>query len=338
MKYKSKKIFLAVLLGMGVLICGNPSYAGRVLQKGMNGDDVKDLQNKLKEANYYDYKVTGYFGDITEKAVEDFQKSKGIAIDGVVGTETKTCLGIENSQDYTERVLKEGMRGNDVEILQNKLKEAGCYNDEITGYFGYTTKIAVKDYQRSQGIGVDGIVGNETKIKLGIHKGIQIGVNGDKYYKGTWFEGGNQLFAIGKEASIYDIDTGKTFNVKRTFGANHADCETLTKEDSEIMKEVVGGYWNWNRRAIILTVDGVKIPASMIGMPHAGLDSKPALAYVSGRSGGFGTGTNLDSIKGNGIDGHFCVHLLGSRTHASNRVEPQHQAMVKKATKVLEGN
>ena len=261
MKYRSKKIFLAVLVGLGLLVCKTPSFAERVLKMGMSGYDVEILQTKLAEAKCYDYAVTGYFGKITKKAVEDFQRSKGIGVDGIVGKDTKKHLGM------------------DVNTYSN-----------------------------------------------------------NTYYKGTWFGGGNKVFSIGKVARVYDIDTGRSFNIKRTFGVNHADCETLTKEDSRIMKEIFGGCWTWNRRAVILTVDGIKIPASMIGMPHAGLDSAPALSYVHGRSGGFGSGTNLDSIKGNGINGHFCVHLLGSRTHAGNKLEPQHQAMVKKATMFLEKN
>ncbi|MPN47989.1 hypothetical protein SDC9_195593 [bioreactor metagenome] len=97
------------------------------------------------------------------------------------------------------------------------------------------------------------------------------------------------------------------------------------------MKEVWGGNWNWARRAVIVETDGRKIAASISGMPHAGLDSKPANVTVSGRSEGYGKGVNLDTIKGNGQDGHFDVHFLNSRTHGTNRVNAAHQQMVKVA-------
>lgn len=252
-------------------------------------------------------------------------RSKGFIMATVVGIGLMTFSGTS----FAARVLKVGMSGQDVRELQQKLTEANCYNYSITGYFGEKTKKAVEDFQKSKGIGVDGIVGNVTKKHLGINEV-------DTYCKKTWFGGANKVFAIGKIANVYDIETGKSFKVKRTFGVNHADCETLTKEDTRIMKEIFGGKWNWNRRAVILTVDGIKIPASIAGMPHAGLDSAPARAYVANRSGGYGRGKNLDTIKGNGMDGHFCIHLLGSKTHASSRVEPKHQAMVKKAIRVLE--
>ena len=50
--------------------------------------------------------------------------------------------------------------------------------------------------------------------------------------------------------------TGRTFNIKRTYGYNHADCETLTANDTKIMLEIYGGGWSWERRPIILTVNG----------------------------------------------------------------------------------
>jgi hypothetical protein len=119
--------------------------------------------------------------------------------------------------------------------------------------------------------------------------------------------------------------------VQRTGGTNHADTETLSKEDTEILKEIYGGQWKWDRRAIILTVGDRRIAASMSGMPHAGRDDLAARTMVRNRSGGYGTGINYDSIKGNGMDGHFDIHLLHSRTHKTNRVDFMHSQMVLKA-------
>jgi len=52
--------------------------------------------------------------------------------------------------------------------------------------------------------------------------------------------------------------------------------------------------------AAVVEVKGYKIAASITAMPHAGRDDKPANINVSGRSGGYGWGTNLDFVKGNG--------------------------------------
>lgn len=59
-------------------------------------------------------------------------------------------------------ILKLGSRGNEVKALQEKL------NLKADGIFGPLTEEAVKDFQRSNGLEVDGIVGANTLSKLNL--------------------------------------------------------------------------------------------------------------------------------------------------------------------------
>ena len=59
-------------------------------------------------------------------------------------------------------VLKLGSRGNEVKVLQEKL------NLKADGIFGPLTEEAVRDFQRSNGLEVDGIVGANTLSKLNL--------------------------------------------------------------------------------------------------------------------------------------------------------------------------
>ena len=59
-------------------------------------------------------------------------------------------------------VLKLGSRGNEVKVLQEKL------NLKEDGIFGPLTEEAVKDFQRSNGLEVDGIVGANTLSQLNL--------------------------------------------------------------------------------------------------------------------------------------------------------------------------
>lgn len=145
-----------------------------------------------------------------------------------------------------------------------------------------------------------------------------------------WWREAQFVFSVGTEAVVRDVDTGKTFKIVRTMGTNHADCEAATKQDTQIIKEIWGGF-SWDRRSVQITVGGRVLAASMAGMPHAGIDAVPAYNTVSNRAGGYGRGENLDVIKGNGMDGHFDVHFLNSKTHGTSRVDQQHQACVKRA-------
>jgi len=119
----------------------------------------------------------------------------------------------------------------------------------------------------------------------------------------------DSLFPRGSTAVLQDFETGRQFSIYRLFGANHADCEPLTAQDSQIMRECFGGQWSWDRRPAILLIGGRAIACSMAGMPH---------------------GTSQD-IYGNDFDGHFDLHFLHSRTHRTDVVDPDHQAAVYRA-------
>lgn len=67
--------------------------AKRTLKKGMSGDDVSDLQRKLKSLGYFKYPfITKTFGSATEQAVKDYQKANCMMIDGIVGPKTLAKL------------------------------------------------------------------------------------------------------------------------------------------------------------------------------------------------------------------------------------------------------
>ena len=59
----------------------------RVLKKGSKGNDVKELQKKLKVS------ADGIFGNNTKNAVKKFQKANRLTADGIVGKSTAHKLG-----------------------------------------------------------------------------------------------------------------------------------------------------------------------------------------------------------------------------------------------------
>lgn len=236
--------------------------------------------------------------------------------------------------------LKYGSRGAEVTKLQKQLKNMGYFNGNTTGYFGSMTRTAVIKLQTSKGITVDGIVGKQTSKALygpgtssrsAASRTTAAASREGEIEMLDWWKEANKVFSIGTTAKVTDVETGKTFNIVRTYGGNHADCEAATLEDSKIIKDIWGGKWSWSRRPIIIEEDGRKLAASMAAMPHAGVDSQPANKILNKRSQGYGRGHNLDKIKNNGMDGVFDVHFLNSRTHGSNRVDANHQNAVKKA-------
>lgn len=153
----------------------------QTLKKGMSHPDVKELQEVLRVAGHFTYnESTGNFGTMTEEAVRSFQKQHGLVVDGIVGPQTfERLLNQEQAtlrvakldaqqpkQTIQGTVLRVGTSSAMVSALQQMLQAEGYFNHEITGYYGRVTASAVRNYQRQNGLVVDGIAGPQTLAML----------------------------------------------------------------------------------------------------------------------------------------------------------------------------
>ena len=137
------------------------------IRMGSRGEEVVLLQTKLRALGFFFGQIDGIFGPNTEAAVENFQTTHNLVPDGIVGPITWERLEeiiVPGHPEYA--VLKEGTTGEDVRILQNKLKLLGYFPGSITGSFGPETKAAVIEFQTNNGLVADGIVGPMTWDKL----------------------------------------------------------------------------------------------------------------------------------------------------------------------------
>ncbi|MCF6411158.1 peptidoglycan-binding protein [Pseudalkalibacillus salsuginis] len=159
-----KKAALTVAIAGSAMLAPTATQAADLetpLKKQMWHEDVHILQEDLKELGFFDYdKTTGYFGDITQKGVEDFQKAYSLNPTGTLDKETAKVL------DKATELIERGDRGKAVEHLQKHLAELKLYTYEVDGVFGPLTEKAVTKYQESNGLQVDGIAGPETKAAL----------------------------------------------------------------------------------------------------------------------------------------------------------------------------
>jgi peptidoglycan hydrolase-like protein with peptidoglycan-binding domain len=129
------------------------------LERGSQGQDVKDLQEALIELDFKPGAVDGLFGVYTESAVKMFQSWASLDQDGIVGPLTWEKLDLADKSDPT---LQEGSKGVAVRGLQRMLITRGFEPGEIDGRFGPKTEGAVRQFQSDQGLDVDGIVGPKT--------------------------------------------------------------------------------------------------------------------------------------------------------------------------------
>lgn len=61
---------------------------------GSRGEEVKAIQQALKDRGLFKEDVTGYYGSVTQAAVTAFQKQQGLQVDGIAGPQTLKALGI----------------------------------------------------------------------------------------------------------------------------------------------------------------------------------------------------------------------------------------------------
>lgn len=301
-----------------------PAPNDGVLRPGDSGSAVQSLQTSLKTLGYYTGNVDGKFGTGTENAVRAFQKSASLKQDGKAGEKTleaiRSALNAKNdassstsSSTSTGTSLRLGATGDAVKAVQYRLKELGYYTGSRDGVFGEKTQLAVIAFQKRVGLTQDGVVGVQTLAALNgkdapsATSADLTAVSGATTESLDWFKNGNSALPRGAVFTVKDVATGKTFQVRRWAGVSHSDSEPLTSADTATMKEIYGGSWSWNRRAILVSYNGHIYAASMNGMPH-------------------GTST-LD----NNFPGHFCIHFTGSKTHGTDRVDPDHQAAVQTA-------
>ena len=65
-------------------------------RQGSSGSEVRTIQTKLKRWGYYSGSVDGVYGKQTTAAVRSFQRSNGLAVDGVCGAQTLKALGMSS--------------------------------------------------------------------------------------------------------------------------------------------------------------------------------------------------------------------------------------------------
>ncbi len=161
---------LASIMGDGFTISSdrfveNDDVNADTFYPGDKGGEISKIQQRLKDLQYYDYlSITGYYGPVTTKAIERFQRTNDLGQDGVAGSIT---LALLYSSDARFFCLYPGDRGSDVESLQTRLQELGFYTyGRITGYFGSVTESALIAFQKQNGLTGDGKAGKNTRAVL----------------------------------------------------------------------------------------------------------------------------------------------------------------------------
>ncbi|APC48484.1 cell wall lytic activity [Virgibacillus halodenitrificans] len=120
------------------------------LEYGDHGEIVRFLQYKMSDLSYYDDKIDGEFGILTEYAIKKFQRKHTLTGDGQVDPITlQTLIKIEKQKNLKQienlsETIYPGLHSKDVKIMQESLRYFGYYTGEIDGIYGPLTTKALK--------------------------------------------------------------------------------------------------------------------------------------------------------------------------------------------------
>ncbi len=163
------------------------------VRRGDSGAAARMVQQRLKDLGYYTGTVDGKFGSGSVAALETFQKKHGLMDDGVAGRDTYDVLfsysALAANQLATPAptaaptinmtpatyppitrenvvLIREGVSGDQVTRLQNRLTQLGYYVANANGVCKVDDVAAIKAFQEKNGLKADGVAGYDTQLKL----------------------------------------------------------------------------------------------------------------------------------------------------------------------------
>lgn len=90
---------LSLIVILGLMFSPKYNKVEALSKYGSRGDEVKQIQEKLKRWGYYTGSVDGIYGSKTLAAVKSFQRKNGLTVDGIAGEKTLAAMGITGSKN-----------------------------------------------------------------------------------------------------------------------------------------------------------------------------------------------------------------------------------------------
>lgn len=122
-----------------------------IVKYGENSEIVRHIQQKLMNLGYYEDKIDGTYGLLTEHAVKGFQSSYHIEVTGQVNEQTMKEMITEEKRRQFKNIQSEidriyyGASNKDVTKVQEVLFYYGYYQGDIDGIYGPLTDKALEE-------------------------------------------------------------------------------------------------------------------------------------------------------------------------------------------------
>lgn len=201
--------------------------------------------------------------------------------------------------------LEKGASGEYMIQIQQRLLDLGYISFRPTGKYGDMTVSAVREFQQMNGLSGDGMIGEATYDKIfktnnnrayGNDKiprtvGKVLTKTPSEYGKLVEWSKIDSEFPLNTTVKCIDFNTLTEFSITRTGGKNHAEIQPATAADLATMKKCFGGDYTWEKRPMLIVINGEKIASSMFGYPN-----------------------NDGDKTGCGATGSFCLYFLNSKS------------------------
>ena len=179
-------LYSATAIGSDGIMAGASVDVSVTLRRGMTGEAVRALQQRLITLGYLSGTADGIYGTATAEAVYNFQKRNGLTRDGVAGNKTLIALYSASAATPTPAptiapvntpsaasviasasALHRGDNGTAVKAMQQRLIDLGYLaSGSADGIFGVKTYQALRDFQLANALYVDGVAGKNTIASL----------------------------------------------------------------------------------------------------------------------------------------------------------------------------
>lgn len=325
-----------------------------LLKKGMSGDAVTAMQNRLIELGYLTGTADGVYGTDTAEAVYYFQKANGLVRDSIAGVNTlermfstsaiakattppTTPAPTAPAETITETLIKKGDSNTSVKAMQQTLINLGYLTGTADGIFGTQTYRALKEFQKANALTADGVAGSQTIAALNsanadspdsapsvtvppdsnttIVGGVAVSAENVKYE--YWYSTVRSECKKYPYCTLYDPESGISWQVHMFSYGKHAEIEPLTAADTEKMNQVCG-VEDWTPQVVwVIFADGTIRIATTHSVPHG-----------------------VQHRTDNSFPGHACLHFprtIGQVT-AIGPYATKHQTAVDKAWAELQAS
>ena len=226
---------------------------------------IAGLQIALRQHGLYRGPIDAVQGPKTVRAVRVFQRRYRLAVDGLAGPRTRAALGPRGRPLFGARVIRRGMRGYDVGVLQFLLERHGVRPRGLDGSFGARTAIAVRRFQRRARLTPDGVVGPRTARRLCGQPACAWRPRGSSRTRDRSARSGSVHAAIDYWSRTYGVDAHLVRAVARwESGYNNS---LVSAAGARGVMQVTPATWSYVETVLV----GRRIPRTTSGNVHVGV-------------------------------------------------------------------